>query len=119
MKYKIGDVIFLAMADSSSIVEHLVRVDDIIDDHCIASSKVVSMHKMPQQSGNLGYILIPGFGIISDNSTLHGGESKEIYINLKNFDVHGKVTDSEILKAFENFSAKLIVPETVKKGIIG
>jgi len=118
--YKIGDVIFLAMADSSSMIEHLVRVDDIIDDNCIKSFKVVSMHKMPQQSGNLGYILIPGFGILSNNSTLHGGELKEVYyINLKNFDVHGKVTDSEILKAFESFSVKLIVPETVKKGIIG
>jgi hypothetical protein len=116
--YKAGDLIFLANAESGPMVEHLVRVDRITEDNYIVSSKVVSMHKMPQQSGGLSYIMMPGFGLISNNPSLQCGNVGEIFININNFDIHGEVTDSEIIKAFDNFSTKLIIPESGKRGII-
>jgi len=116
--YKVGDLIFLANAESGPMVEHLVRVDRITEDNYIVSSKVVSVHKMPQQSGGLGYVMMPGFGLISNNPSLQGGTVGLLYINIDNFDMHGKVTDAEMLKAFDNFSTKLIIPESGKKGLI-
>ncbi|OQA44997.1 MAG: hypothetical protein BWY47_02143 [Bacteroidetes bacterium ADurb.Bin302] len=116
--YKIGDLIYLANAESGPMVEHLVRIDGISGDGIINSSKVVSVHKMPQQNGGLGYIPMPGFGLISNNPTLQNGNPGVLYINLSNFDMHGKVTDPEMIKVFDNFSTKLVLPEIGKKGLI-
>jgi hypothetical protein len=117
--YKIGDLIYLANAESGPMVEHLVRIDGISGEGIITSTKVVSVHKMPNQNtGGLGYILMPGFGLLSNNPAIQNGNPGTLCINLSNFDMHGKVTDSEMLKAFENFSTKLIMPEIAKKGLI-
>lgn len=116
--YNIGDLIFLANAESGPMVEHLLRVDAVNADGYIGSSKIVSVHKIPQQNGAMGYMSMPGFGLLSNNPTLENGTPSMVYININNFDMHGKITDVEMLKAFENFSRKLITPDTAKKGLI-
>ncbi len=118
--FKVGDVIYFAKSDSAHVLEHVAKLNEeslkSLERNVLISKDVITIHKIPQANGEMAYQAMPGFGIISSLSVLTNDISGNLIININNFDIMGKVSNSEIIKLFENATSSILKPP--KKSII-
>lgn len=118
--FKNGDIVFLANSETSHTIEIIVEVKEF-KDNVIISEKFLSIHKIYQGNGELGYQGLPDGGLISNRSVLSNSTLGEIHFNLNKFDIYGLVKNTEILDQFKKTTSSIIQPNAmnpVKKGII-
>ena len=109
-------IIFLAQADNAPMIEHLVKVKDYDEKTgLLTTDKSVTIFKSDK-----GVQPVPDFGSASVQPNLANGNSGEIVIDTKRFDIMGKVTNTKILDIFNSVTNKLIVnPDKKQTGLLG
>jgi hypothetical protein len=118
--FKSGDIVFLSNIETSHTIEVIVEVKDFKDNEII-SEKFLTIHKIYQGNGELGYQGLPDGGLISNKSVLSNASIGEIHFNLNRFDMYGLVKNTEILDQFKKTTSSIIQPNGInppKKGLI-
>jgi len=113
-----GDIIFVARSESILQIEQLLKVEKYDSEtNTVWVKDSIFINKVLQPSGEMGFISIPDMGLVSNRSVLENGEKGMFCVNLNTFDFYGLVTNSDLLKQFEQCHSKLITPSTVKPGV--
>lgn len=115
------DLVFLANSDSAPIIEHIVKIKTIDRNTNIVSvDKAMSINKMGNEQGSMSYMPIPFFGLISNQANLIGAGHGEMYINLNNFGIVGKVTKKEVIDIFNKFTDESAIKfDAAKSAVLG